>query len=128
MALHLNAELDARYQRFLARVRAEGKVWLLIDQDMQGAWVESNHYEGADGEPVVVHLVYSAAAYARLHANGPWADRTPAALDLDEFLSGPLRHMHENGDLMGPDFNADLAGVEIEPLDLGLALLGEAAS
>ncbi|MCQ4361687.1 hypothetical protein KQR54_11120 [Mycobacterium gordonae] len=43
MALHLNGELDAGYQRFLARVRSEGAVWLLIDPDMHGAWVQSNH-------------------------------------------------------------------------------------
>ncbi len=43
MALHLNAELDAGCQRFLARVRSEGVVWLLIDPDMHGAWVQSNH-------------------------------------------------------------------------------------
>ncbi|MCV7010484.1 DUF2750 domain-containing protein [Mycobacterium gordonae] len=127
MALHLNTELDAGYRRFVARVRSEGTVWLLIDPDMQGAWVQSNHYDGPDGQPVVVHLVFSAAAYARRHATGPWADMTPAALDLEEFLSGPLRQMHERGHLMGPDYNSDLAGLEVEPLDLGAALLGEAA-
>lgn len=128
MALHLTVELEARYQRFLARVRTEGTVWLLLDPDLQGAWVESNDYERPDGQPVVVHLVFSAAAYARQHASGPWAHMAPATMDLEEFLGGPLRQLHERGDLMGPDYNSDLAGLEVEPLDLGLALLGEAAS
>ncbi|WP_205876985.1 DUF2750 domain-containing protein [Mycobacterium camsae] len=128
MALHLSVDLEARYQRFLARVRTEGTIWLLLDPDLQGAWVESNDCECADGEPVVVHLVFSAAAYARQHASGPWVHMAPAAMDLDEFVSGPLRQLHERGDLLGPYYNSDLAGLEVEPLELGLALLGEAAS
>lgn len=43
MALHLHAELDARYQRFLARVRSEGAVWLLIARTCTALWVQSNH-------------------------------------------------------------------------------------
>lgn len=127
MPLHLKAELDARYQRFVNRVRAEGEVWVLVDPDMQGAWVESSQYQGADGGAVVVHLVFSSAAYARQHATGPWAQLAPIALDLDVFLDGPLRRMHEEDELIGPDFNSDLAGVEVEPLDLARALLGEPA-
>jgi hypothetical protein len=46
-------------------------------------------------------------------------------LDLGEFLEGPLISMHERGDLIGPDFNSDLAGVEVEPVDLVRALLGD---
>lgn len=49
----------------------------------------------------------------------------PASLTLDEFIDGPLRGMHEGGDLLGPDFNADLAGLEIEPIEMARALLGE---
>ncbi|OOK81915.1 hypothetical protein BZL30_1092 [Mycobacterium kansasii] len=77
-----------------------------------------------DDEPVCVHLVYSTPAYARRHATGEWAGMEPASLTLDEFIDGPLRGMHEGGDLLGPDFNADLAGLEIEPIEMARALLG----
>ncbi|OBK97517.1 hypothetical protein A5645_06130 [Mycobacterium asiaticum] len=123
MPLHLQADLNARYQRFVARVRAENEVWLLVDPDLRGAWVESNEYVARDGEPVVVHLIFSAAAYAQRHATGPWEDMTPVSMDLATFTSGPLLQMHEAGHLLGPDFNADLAGVEVEPLDLAAALV-----
>ena len=66
MALHLNAELDAGCQRFLARVRSEGAVWLLIART----------------------------------CTAPGCSRIT---------------------------NSDLAGLKVEPLDLGVALLGEPA-
>ncbi|VBA49230.1 DUF2750 domain-containing protein [Mycobacterium attenuatum] len=125
MASHLTADLEANYRRFVDRVRATREVWVLLDPDLRGAWVHSNHYVTEDDEPVCVHLVYSAAAYARRHATGEWASMEPASLPLDQFLDGPLRGMHESGELLGPDFNADLAGLEIEPIELARALLGE---
>lgn len=118
MALHLRADLQDRYRRFIERVRTECEVWLLVDPEMHGAWVESNEFEKENGEPVVVHLVFSTAAYARQHANGAWANMTPRAMDIESFFEGPLRHMNESGDLIGPDFNSDLAGVEVEPIEL----------
>jgi Protein of unknown function (DUF2750) len=125
VTLHLTADLKARYQRFLERVTKEREVWVLIDPDMQGAWVESNGHVADNGDPVPVHLVYSAAAYAKQHATGPWAAMEPIAMDLDIFLDGPLKHMHQDGELVSPDFNGDLAGIEVEPIELGLALAGE---
>ncbi|ORW06352.1 DUF2750 domain-containing protein [Mycobacterium lacus] len=125
MAFHLTVDLQARYGRFVDRVRATGEVWVLVGPEMRGAWVESNHYVAEDDEPVRVHLIFSTAAYARQHATAEWADWEAASLDLDEFIAGPLKTMQESGDLVGPDFNADLAGVEIEPIDLARVLLGE---
>lgn len=98
---------------------------MLLSPDMRGPWVESNHYSAKDGAAVPVHLVYSAAAYARQHATGPWEGWEPASLDVEEFVGGPLQGMHECGDLVGPDYNSDLAGVEVDPMDLARALLGE---
>lgn len=125
MALHEMADLTARYRRFVERVVEEDEVWVLVGADHRGAWVESNQYAAADGEPVVVHLIYSAAAYARQHAVGEWAHMQPVAVSLDDFLDGPLLGMHEAGDLVGPDFNADLAGLEVRAGELALALLPE---
>ncbi|OSC43259.1 hypothetical protein B8W66_02510 [Mycobacterium decipiens] len=101
------------------------EIWLLVGPDLQGAWVESNEYCTGDDEPIPVHLVYSAAAYARQHATAEWAFMQPASYDLRKFIDGPLTGIHERGDLLGPDFNADLAGLEIEPIDLVRVLLGE---
>lgn len=125
VALHLTADLRANYQRFIDRVRATREIWVLLGPDLRGAWVHSNDYVTEDDEPVCVHLVYSTPAYARRHATGEWAGMEPASLNLDEFIDGPLRGMHEGGDLLGPDFNADLAGLEIEPIEMARALLGE---
>lgn len=125
MVIHVNADLEMRYQRFLEQVSISRQVWLLVGPDLRGAWAESNHYQREDGEPIPVHLVYSAAAYARQHATGDWAALEAVSLGLDDFIDGPLQGMHEQGDLVGPDFNADLAGVEVEPADLAHALRGD---
>nr|WP_243632792.1 DUF2750 domain-containing protein [Mycobacterium uberis] len=49
----------------------------------------------------------------------------PAAMDVEEFVGGPLKGMHECGYLVGTNYNSDVAGVAVDPMDLARALLGE---
>jgi hypothetical protein len=117
MALHLTADLQASYRRFVTRVRETGVVWGLRNAD---GWAQcpSNEYEA------YVLLFWSHEAYARRHAVEVWADYAPASIPLAEFLDAWLPGMHaDGGALAGVEFNADLAGLEVEPRDLALDLL-----
>lgn len=119
MGLHNLADLSARYDRFVARVLETRRVWVLVDAETKrGAYVDSNQYERSDGDPVVVHLVYSAAAYAKAHASEGWESYVPLELNLDLFVNGPLSSFANSGELVGPDFNSDFAGLEVEPAEL----------
>ena len=115
MAHHLTADLEANYARFLARVVDSGSVWILHEGgDGYGAMVESNIQEGKG-----VHLLFSAAAYARRHTTTEaWSTYEPKEIALTFLLDIALPHMANSGLAVGVDYNADMAGFEVEPLDL----------
>ena len=119
MALHLLADLEANKDRFIARVRESGVFWGLRS-DQGWAYCPSNHTD-AD-----VLLFWSEEAYARRLAVAEWAAYQAASINLDEFIDSWLRGMHQDGALAGVNFNADLAGVEVEPIELAKAILDDA--
>ena len=115
MAYHLTTDLEANYARFLARVVESGSVWILHEGgEGYGAMIESNLQVGKG-----VHLLFSAAAYARRHTTtGEWAKYQPKEIALAFLLDVALSHMANNDLLVGVDYNNDMAGFEVEPLDL----------
>ncbi len=119
MSAHLVADLEANKERFVARVREAGVVWGLRSES-GWAYCESNHTE-AD-----VLLFWSEEAYAKRHATKEWSAYKATAIQFDSFIDGWLRGMHEDGALAGVNFNADLAGIEVAPLELAKALTSEA--
>ena len=66
---------------------------------------ESNQYEDTD-----VLVFWSDRAYAQRHTKGEWNGHTPTAIPLDEFIGNWLRGMHEDGALVGPNWDAGLCG------------------
>lgn len=117
MSVHLIADLEANKQRFIDRVRGTRQVWGLRSER---GWAncQSNH-GGAD-----VLLFWSDEAYARRHAVAEWAGYVAAPIELGVFVDSWLKGMHEDGLLVGVNFNSDLAGLELEPVELANALVG----
>jgi len=115
MALHLVADMQQNYERFVTRVRESESVWGLKSDD-GWAYCPSNEYE------CDVLLFWSDEAYARRHAVKEWEDYKPVAIDLDSFIDNWLKGMHNDGVLAGINFNADLAGLEVEPSKLAQEL------
>lgn len=116
MTLHLNADLQAGRDRFIAAVRDSGIAWGL--QSEEGwACCRSN-----DSDAQVL-VFWSEEAQARRHAQGEWSAYKPAAIAFEDFVDTWLRGMHEDGMLAGVEFNAGMAGVEMAPVDLAQALL-----
>lgn len=116
MTLHLNAGLEAERDRFIAAVRDTGVAWGL--QSKEGwACCRSNQSEAQ------VLVFWSAEARARRHAQGEWAAYVATPIAFDDFVDTWLRGMHEDGMRAGVEFNADMAGLEMEPADLARALL-----
>src|SRR5688500_11707356 len=79
MALHLIADAQANYERFVVQVKESGVVWGLKAEE---GWAvcPSNEYE-CDVLPF-----WSAEAYARRHAREDWSEYTPTPIDLDSFI------------------------------------------
>jgi hypothetical protein len=114
--IQLTADLNANYQRFIEGIQESGRVWGL--QSAEG-WmvVDSTEYEDSEVMPF-----WSDEAYAGVHCSGEWADFKPVAMDLAEFVEDWLVGMDEDGVLVGPNWNADLEGLEIEPMEIAKRL------
>jgi hypothetical protein len=115
MSTHLPADLKANYERFIERVRSTHMVWGLKDE---GGWAvcPSNEYE------CDVYVFWSDEAYARQHCTDDWSGYQPESIELESFLEDWLPGMEHDGYLVGVQFNADLAGLEVEPAELALEL------
>ena len=59
---------------------------------------------------------------ARRCASDEWADYKVSAIPLDSFLEQWLPGMHEDGYMVGLNWNADMEGIEVEPQELAETL------
>lgn len=111
MSLHLTSDLKANYDRFVSRVSSGGIVWGLKHRK---GWAvcPSNEYE------CELYLFWSDEAYARQHCVDEWSDYVPTPINLDAFLNNWLPGMERDELLVGVQFNADMAGLEVEPSQL----------
>ena len=109
---HLGDDVDENLDRFIVEALELGCVWSLQGGDgwaLCGSELQDN---------IDVMPFWSQEAFARVHCEGDWAGYTPVAIDLEEFLDDWLPGMHEDVLLVGVNWNAQLDGDEIEPLDL----------
>lgn len=111
MSLHLVADMQANYSHFVNRVRSSGTVWGV--KNLNGWAICPSNERDCD-----VYTFWSDKAYAKRHCNGPWANYKPAPIALDSFLQNWLPGLQRDGHLVGVQFNADLAGLEVEPSKL----------
>ncbi|MDD5037136.1 MAG: DUF2750 domain-containing protein [Methylococcaceae bacterium] len=117
--IKLTSDLDANYQRFIEHIQESGQVWGLQSED---GWVvvDSTEFEETDVMPF-----WSDETYAKEHCVGEWGSFIPVAMELDEFIEDWLVGMAEDGILVGPNWNSDLEGLEVEPEELAQLLIGE---
>lgn len=104
-------------ERFLKQVRETNTVWGLCDSE---DWVVCPSVEYQDS---LVYPFWSDPAAAKRHCIDEWAAYSAEAIDLDSFIYDWLRGMNEDDVLAGLDWDAELSGLEIEPLDLAGRLL-----
>lgn len=113
-----DAEVDfeAAYDAFIAEVKQTGQVWGL-NSDEGWATCPSAFFEETDVIPF-----WSSEAAARAHCTDEWSQYQPEAISLEEFTSDWLPGMHEDDLLIGPNWDDELEGLEIEPQDLAAEL------
>ncbi len=117
----LTDDLQQNYRAFVEGIKATGKIWGLSSPE---GWVvcDSEEYEETDVIPF-----WSDEAEAKAHCNEEWADKETVAIELEAFVAEWLKDMDEDGILIGTNWNSELAGLEIEPLELAKELLDEDA-
>ncbi|HEY7773904.1 MAG TPA: DUF2750 domain-containing protein [Marinagarivorans sp.] len=108
----LSNDLDENYDRFIVEAEETGCVWALEGEE-GFALCPSNVSETLDVMPL-----WSQPEFAQLHCVDEWADYKPVPVALEELLDEWLPGMHDDLLLVGVNWNADMEGDEVEPLDL----------
>ena len=110
------------YRRFVQRVAASELAWVIR---VASGFAFAESHDGTDDTPATpVLLFWSDRAYAVRHAKEDWSAYAPKSIPLAEFLARWLPGMDKDRALVGPNWDAHLCGLEVEPLEVA-ANLGE---
>jgi len=110
------ADCQADVDRFVQRVTQHEIVWYL-NSNSGAASCESDD-EDDEGEPLTVLLFFSDEAYARRCQKAHFSDHEVQSMSLFDFLFRWLPGMSGDGVLAGANWNHDLVGLELDPLEL----------
>lgn len=111
--LNLTAAAKEQHDRFVEHVRASGLVWGLRSAEGWAMAPSNDEDEDADVIPF-----WSDRAYAARCAADEWEEYAPESIPLEAFLEAWLPGMSEEGTLVGTNWNAQLTGAEVDPLEL----------
>ena len=117
--LQNTSTIEYKHQKFIERVVDFGVVWGL-QSDEGFAISESNDFEDAEVIPF-----WSEKAYAKAVAKEAWEYYLPTSMPLAEFLENWLVGMHNDGLLVGTNWDPNMFGKEIEPLDLAIEIAAQ---
>lgn len=98
--------------RFIVEAMESGCVWGLEGPDGWALSASEAH------EDVDVMPFWSQESFAQAHCQDDWEGYKAVAVDLIEFLEEWLPGLHEDVLLVGVNWNIELEGEELEPLDL----------
>lgn len=112
-----DAEYEANYDTFIAEIKQTGEVWGLCTDEDDWAVCASSAYEDTDVMPF-----WSSKAAAHAQCVGEWEVFHAQAISLEDFLNDWLPGMHEDDVMVGPNWDENLEGLEVEPADVALEL------
>ncbi|MEZ5535851.1 MAG: DUF2750 domain-containing protein [Thiolinea sp.] len=109
---------ELAYDTFIAEILQTGEVWGLFSDAEEGwAICPSASYEDTDVLPFWSDQQAAAALCA-----DEWSVYTPKMIPLDEFVHDWLPGMHEDDAMVGPNWDTELEGLELEPADVAAEL------
>lgn len=114
-----NTQTDSEqdYDTFITGILAGEQVWGLTDKQGNWAVCPSVSFEETDVLPF-----WSSRELAQALCIDEWKVYQPTAIPLEEFIIDWLPGMHEDDALVGPNWDADLEGLEVEPMDMAKEL------
>ncbi len=114
-----NQNSEASYKQFIQRVVETEAVWGLTKDE---TWATSSSNEFEDAEVI---LFWSEEAGAAACAEDEWSTYIPESISIVEFLENWCVGMYSDALLVGPNWNSDLTGKEIEPLAIAMDVIQE---
>src|SRR4051794_32549053 len=119
--LRNTADAQADVARFITRVAEADVVWYLPSE--RGPAVSSSNADREDDlEPAKVLLFFSDRAYAKRAQVASFPKHQVASLQLFDFMYRWLPGMSRDGVLAGPNWTANLMGLELDPFELRKAI------
>lgn len=109
--IELTDNFDDNYDLFIEDALATGCVWGLESEE---GWAVCP--SDANDEIDVMPL-WSQPEYAQAQCVEEWSHYQVVPISLEELLDEWLPGMHEDVIMLGPNWNADMEGLEVEPLD-----------
>lgn len=114
-----NRNIENDYRQFVQKVVETETVWGLTKDDTW-ATSSSNEYE-----EVEVILFWSDEKGATACSEDEWDSYNAESITLVEFLENWCVGMYSDALLVGPNWNSDLTGKEVEPLNIALDIIEE---
>lgn len=112
---------EQAYDQFIAEIQQTAQVWGLFEEKEESwAVCPSEEYEDIDVLPF-----WSGEAAAAALCTAEWSVYAPKAIPLEEFINDWLPGMHEDDAMVGPNWDAELEGLEVEPADVAAELAEE---
>ncbi len=108
----LGDDPEENYEQFLAEAIDTGCVWALEGEEGFALC------PSVDNDELDVMPLWSQPEYAQLHCRDEWAEYEVVPIALEELLDDWLPGMHSDLMLVGVNWNHELEGIELEPLDL----------
>lgn len=113
-----------RHKKFIKTVCKTEIVYGL--KDKKGfATSSSVHYDDENGEPVGIICFWAEKARAKSCVKDEWKSYEPTEIPLSEFMENWCVGMENDGLLIGTQFDQNMFGFEVEPLELIIDLLAE---
>lgn len=122
-----NNTLKLKLNTFVKAI-CKSKIVYGLESEDGFAVLDSMDYDDENGEPVEVICFWSDEALAAASAKEAWANYQVVEIPLAEFMENWCIEMNNDGLLAGIDFNEDLTGSEVEPLELAMELIKELKS
>lgn len=107
---------DDNYRLFLTQVHQTGQIWGLYSEE---GWAICPSIEYEETE---VFPFWSDKRYAAAMCTDEWSIYEPRAITLEDFLTEWLPGIHEDNAMIGPNWDVEMTGLELEPADIAQAL------
>lgn len=109
--------IKQRHERFIKKVCETEIVWGL--ENAEGfATTSSNDFEDDNEEPLGLICFWSERALAKGCAKYEWKDYEPVEIQLGEFIESWCIGMANDNLMVGSNFDQNMFGFEIDPLEL----------
>ncbi|MGS2727898.1 DUF2750 domain-containing protein [Psychroserpens sp. BH13MA-6] len=119
--------LKNRHQKFIKTVSENGIVYGLKSKN-GFATSNSTQFEDDNGNPIVMICFWAEKVRAKSCAKDEWKKYKAIEIPLPEFMENWCVGMANDGLLIGTQFDQNLFGYEVEPLDLIIELTTELKS